>query len=184
MRIPLSEAIRLLQNAAGIILDDDIIMYSSVDDDPKAIHFLELRWDVEGLGYEADFARADHETVEVEDGKLILQATDAAVYEITLLEKSSIPEEPAVSTLEVGKLYKTRDGRVAWVCSRDGIIASNPFIGLLTDERGVYAETWTGRGLVYDDREHAGDLVEEYDGPFQFAGAVPANYQQQTTTKP
>lgn len=197
MQIPLAKAISLLQNAAGIIVDDDIIMYPSVDADPKAIHFMELRWDVEGLCYAADFARADHETVEAENDKLILRATDDAVFEITLLEASRIPEEPQVGIEpQVGKLYKTRDGRIAWVCgSRElaryplaGLVvippdklsevaASKGLSGTWSSVSGATTETWTATGRAYDDdRTYDNDIVEEYDGPFPFP--LPANCRQ------
>ena len=70
-----------------------------------------------------------------------------------------LEEEPL--KVEVGKFYKTRDGRKAWVVSRQQD-EHYPYIIAILDEVDAYAVTKDGR--FYDDRSHSFDLVGQWDG--------------------
>ena len=69
-------------------------------------------------------------------------------------------EEPDELKLEVGKFYRTRDGRKAWVVSRQQD-EHYPYIIAVLDEVDAYAVTKDGR--FYDYRPYSFDLV----GPWE-----------------
>ena len=71
-----------------------------------------------------------------------------------------ILEEESIK-IEVGKFYKTRDGRKAWVVSRQQD-EHYPYIIAILDEVDAYAVTKDGR--FYDDRSYSFDLVGQWDG--------------------
>ena len=70
-----------------------------------------------------------------------------------------LEEEPL--KIEVGKFYKTRDGRKAWVVSRQQD-EHYPYIIAILDEVDAYAVTKDGR--FYDDRPYSFDLVGQWNG--------------------
>ena len=70
-------------------------------------------------------------------------------------------EEPDELELEVGKFYKTKNGRKAWVVSRQKD-EHYPYIIAILDEVDAYAVTKDGR--FYDDRSYSFDLVGQWDG--------------------
>ena len=70
-----------------------------------------------------------------------------------------LEEEPF--KIEVGKFYKTRNGRKAWVVSRQQD-EHYPYIIAILDEVDDYAVTKDGR--FYDDRPYSFDLVGQWDG--------------------
>ena len=70
-------------------------------------------------------------------------------------------EEPDELELEVGKFYKTKNGRKAWVVSRQQD-EHYPYIIAILDEVDAYAVTKDGR--FYDDRSYSFDLVGQWDG--------------------
>ena len=81
-------------------------------------------------------------------------------YTISGLDKPYILEEEPLK-IEVGKFYKTRDGRKAWVVSRQQD-EHYPYIIAVLDEVDAYAVTKDGR--FYDDRPYSFDLVGQWDG--------------------
>ena len=81
-------------------------------------------------------------------------------YPIAELDKPYILEEEPLK-IEVGKFYKTRDGRKAWVVSRQQD-EHYPYIIAILDEVDAYAVTKDGR--FYDDRPYSFDLVGQWDG--------------------
>ena len=70
-----------------------------------------------------------------------------------------LEEEPL--KIEVGKFYKTKNGRKAWVVSRQQD-EHYPYIIAILDEVDAYAVTKDGR--FYDDRPYSFDLVGQWDG--------------------
>ena len=70
-----------------------------------------------------------------------------------------LEEEPL--KIEVGKFYKTKNGRKAWVVSRQQD-EHYPYIIAILDEVDAYAVTKDGR--FYDDRSYSFDLVGQWDG--------------------
>ena len=82
------------------------------------------------------------------------------VYTISGIDKPYILEEEPLK-IEVGKFYKTRDGRKAWVVSRQQD-EHYPYIIAVLDEVDAYAVTKDGR--FYDDRPYEFDLVGQWDG--------------------
>ena len=70
-----------------------------------------------------------------------------------------LEEEPL--KIEVGKFYKTKNGRKAWVVSRQKD-EHYPYIIAILDEVDAYAVTKDGR--FYDDRPYSFDLVGQWDG--------------------
>ena len=70
-----------------------------------------------------------------------------------------LEEEPL--KIEVGKFYKTKNGRKAWVVSRQQD-EHYPYIIAILDEVDAYAVTKDGR--FYDDRSCSFDLVGQWDG--------------------
>lgn len=69
-------------------------------------------------------------------------------------------EEPKPLKLEVGKFYKTRDGRKAWVVSRHQD-EHFPYIIAVLGKVDAYAVTKDGR--FYDDRPYEFDLVAPWE---------------------
>ena len=69
-----------------------------------------------------------------------------------------LEEEPL--KIEVGKFYKTRDGRKAWVVSRQKS-EHYPYIIAVLGKVDAYAVTKDGR--VYNDRPYAYDLVAPWE---------------------
>ena len=69
-------------------------------------------------------------------------------------------EEPDELKLEVGKFYKTRDGRKAWVVSRHQD-EHFPYIIAVLGKVDAYAVTKDGR--FYDDRPYEFDLVAPWE---------------------
>ncbi len=80
-------------------------------------------------------------------------------HTISGLDKPYILEEEPFK-IEVGKFYKTRDGRKAWVVSRQQD-EHYPYIIAILDEVDAYAVTKDGR--FYDDRPYAYDLVAPWE---------------------
>lgn len=78
---------------------------------------------------------------------------------IFLDEDYYIDEEEPLK-IEVGKFYKTRDGRKAWVVSRQQD-EHYPYIIAILDEVDAYAVTKDGR--FYDDRPYEFDLVAPWE---------------------
>lgn len=68
--------------------------------------------------------------------------------------------------LEVGKAYRTRDGRKAVITKRADS-AAYPFGGEIYINSLSSYETWTAKGDVYDKSrvEHASDLISEWGEP-------------------
>lgn len=69
-------------------------------------------------------------------------------------------DEPKQLKLEVGKFYKTRDGRKAWVVSRHQD-EHFPYIIAVLGKVDAYAVTKDGR--FYDDRPYEFDLVAPWE---------------------
>ena len=69
-----------------------------------------------------------------------------------------LEEEPF--KIEVGKFYKTRDGRKAWVVSRHQD-EHFPYVIAVLGEVDAYAVTKDGR--FYDDKPYAYDLVAPWE---------------------
>lgn len=80
-------------------------------------------------------------------------------YTINLRDKPYILEEEPLK-IEVGKFYKTRDGRKAWVVSRQQD-EHYPYIIAILDEVDAYAVTKDGH--FYDDRPYSFDLVGQWE---------------------
>jgi hypothetical protein len=87
-KIPLKEVIEILENASGIVIDDNGLMYPSVDgfeDDPNH-EFLKLSYtDDEGLTYEYTFYEDHNETVEIVGSSMFLIDEDGETCQITIL---------------------------------------------------------------------------------------------------
>lgn len=81
-------------------------------------------------------------------------------YTISGIDKPYILEEEPLK-IEVGKFYKTRDGRKAWVVSRQQD-EHYPYIIAVLDEVDAYAVL--ENGCLYDDKPYAFDLVGQWDG--------------------
>lgn len=69
-------------------------------------------------------------------------------------------EEPKPLKLEVGKFYKTRDGRKAWIVSRHQD-EHFPYVIAVLGKVDAYAVTKDGR--FYDDRPYEFDLVAPWE---------------------
>lgn len=80
-------------------------------------------------------------------------------YTIAGLDKPYILEEEPLK-IEVGKFYKTRDGRKAWVVSRQQD-EHYPYIIAVLGKVDAYAVTKDGR--FYDDRPYEFDLVAPWE---------------------
>ena len=80
-------------------------------------------------------------------------------YTIAGLDKPYILEEEPLK-IEVGKFYKTRDGRKAWVVSRHQD-EHFPYIIAVLGKVDAYAVTKDGR--FYDDRPYEFDLVAPWE---------------------
>jgi hypothetical protein len=74
MKISLEKAFEILQNASAVIIDDDIVLYPSLEDlqDDEAHEFLYLAWETEGLDYHLTFREGDNKEVEVVGSSMFL----------------------------------------------------------------------------------------------------------------
>lgn len=70
-------------------------------------------------------------------------------------------EEPDALKLEVGKFYKTRDGRKAWVVECTDKKGVYPFVVAAQKERNVYSVAKDGR-RYFDDTDET-DLVAPWE---------------------
>jgi hypothetical protein len=96
--IPLKEAHRILENAAAIIVNNDALVYASVDEleDSEENEFLHLSWEVNGLQYSLKFAEGDNKQVKINSHTMHLLDTDAKndedYTEIQILESKNLTE--------------------------------------------------------------------------------------------
>lgn len=82
-KISLLEAIEILQNAAGVIIND-AIGYPSVTGDDEEFLFFKI-CDDEGLEYEYSFLADDNQEIEVVGACLMLKDSSGEIEAITIL---------------------------------------------------------------------------------------------------
>ena len=78
-KITLDKAYHILENAAALIVDDNVLVYPSLsqltDDDDN--EFLFLSWNDEGKEFNLKFTQGDNPSVGVEGNSMFLFDTDA-----------------------------------------------------------------------------------------------------------
>lgn len=86
--ITLKEAHQILEDASAIIIDDDVVLYPSLEpiSGDELNEFLFLRWDDGGLEYTLQFLEGDNQEVEVVGSSMFLYAEgDNEHTQITIL---------------------------------------------------------------------------------------------------
>lgn len=100
MKIPLTKAFEILQNASAIIINDDVVMYPRLSDlqDDEFNEFMNLSWEDGGLTYELAFREGDNKEVSVHGSSMFLYDTDAKDdadnTQITILVPQNLEVEP------------------------------------------------------------------------------------------
>ena len=96
--ITLEKAFEILVDADGIVIDDGVILYPSLDkltgcDENE---FMYLSWDDEGLEYSIKFCEGDNREVKISGSSMFLYDTDADGDEdhtqISILKEINIEE--------------------------------------------------------------------------------------------
>lgn len=65
--------------------------------------------------------------------------------------------------IEVGKVYRTRGGRKAYVLGKRRDLLEYPFVGYVEDVK--FSWVWRENGTSFDRSEHENDLVAEWGQP-------------------
>jgi len=78
-KITLKEAFRILEDASAVIINDDVVLYPSLDmiEGSDENEFLFFRWDDGGLEYTLKFCEGDNQEVKVVGSSMFLYDTDA-----------------------------------------------------------------------------------------------------------
>jgi len=91
--ITLKEAFRILEDASAVIINDDVVLYPSLDmiEGSDENEFLFFRWDDGGLEYALKFCEGDNQEVEVAGSSLFFYAVgDIYRTEVTILTKKEL----------------------------------------------------------------------------------------------
>jgi hypothetical protein len=77
--ITLKEAFRILEDASAVIINDDVVLYPSLDmiEGSDENEFLFFRWDDGGLEYTLKFCEGDNQEVKLVGSSMFLYDTDA-----------------------------------------------------------------------------------------------------------
>jgi hypothetical protein len=77
--ITLKEAYRILEDASAVIIDDDVVLYPSLDpiSGDELNEFLFFRWDDGGLEYTLAFNEEDNQEVKLVGSSMFLYDTDS-----------------------------------------------------------------------------------------------------------
>lgn len=67
--------------------------------------------------------------------------------------------------IEVGKYYKTRDGRKAFIAAKLPNPSDEPYIGYAEYTHGQIVESWYEDGSYITDQSSGNDLIEEWKEP-------------------
>jgi len=78
-KITLKEAYNILEQASAVIINDDVVLYPSLQEleDDDTNDFLYFRWDDGGLEYTLKFCEGDNQEVEISGASMFLYDTDA-----------------------------------------------------------------------------------------------------------
>lgn len=76
-KITLKQAHSILDNAHGVIIDNDVILFPSLFDlkNDDLNEFLSFRWDDGGLAYDLGFLEGDNQQVEIVGSSMFLYDT-------------------------------------------------------------------------------------------------------------
>jgi hypothetical protein len=77
--ITLKEAFRILEDANAVIINDDVVLYPSLDmiEGSDENEFLFFRWDDGGLEYTLKFCEGDNQEVKLVGSSMFLYDTDS-----------------------------------------------------------------------------------------------------------
>jgi len=77
--ITLKEAFRILEDASAVIINDDAVLYPSLQEleEDDTNEFLYFRWDDGGLEYTLTFNEGDNQEVKIVGSSMFLYDTDA-----------------------------------------------------------------------------------------------------------
>ena len=70
--------------------------------------------------------------------------------------------------LEVGKKYRTRDGRIARIICTDRNSEYYPVIALIKEDDGEESARWYMQDGKFDIEDHNLDIISEYQEPREF----------------
>jgi hypothetical protein len=78
-KITLKEAYRMLEDASAVIIDNDVVLYPSLQEleEDDTNEFLFFRWDDGGLEYTLTFEEGDNQEVKIVGSSMFLYDTDA-----------------------------------------------------------------------------------------------------------
>lgn len=98
--LTLEEAIKLLQHADGLVIDDHRILFGSVNDDENEEEFLELSWPDDGEGEGSlRFDTKSNQTPKLSGSSLFLNARGVGEVQITLLRAWNVEKETLIDVI-------------------------------------------------------------------------------------
>lgn len=95
-KITLKEAMNLISAASAIIVDDDVLLYPSVENEPSGNPeevFLWLKWEIDGEEYMAQFKEGDNQEITVVGSSMFLTESDENVAQVTLLTPQNVERD-------------------------------------------------------------------------------------------
>lgn len=102
--IGLKQAFKRLEESSAVIVDNDALVYPSLDDitNTPENEFLFLSWEVEGKEYRVKCIEKNNQTVKVSDegAVMLLEDDEGDKVELTLLKPATFKEEPVIQPKE------------------------------------------------------------------------------------
>lgn len=85
--ITLQEAYNILENCAGVIVDDNVLIYPSLSDitNEPDNEFLYLSWNEDGEDFEVSFIESDNQKIVASGCSLFLTDSEGEENQITIL---------------------------------------------------------------------------------------------------
>lgn len=106
-QLTLSAAYALLDACSALIIDDDVLIYPSLDtlssegaSDPDN-EFLHLSWEIEGLEYSCTFAEGPNTSVMLDKDTIVLVDMEGHPTRLKLLFSRNLEAEPATELSHV-----------------------------------------------------------------------------------
>lgn len=91
-QITLKDAYNILQDCSAVIIDDNVLVYPSLDEPSGDLRheFLNLAWEQEGEDFEVRFLEGNNQEVQVSGSSLFLVDSDGQDAQLTILEPKKL----------------------------------------------------------------------------------------------
>lgn len=86
-KITLKTAYQILEDCSAVIIDDDVLIYPSLDDltGEGDNQFLRLKWEDEGLEFHLRFEEEDNQEIIISGSSIVLKDTKGDEAQLTIL---------------------------------------------------------------------------------------------------